>query len=180
MEQWREVPGTDGMYEVSDRGRVRSWSSMKRGAEVAQFQTKGLMRVMLRVGKGRDRKMTPFAVARLVAEAFLGARPEGAKVRHLNGNKADNRVENLAYGSAGECLRDAALTRAVEATVRDLVRDAVRKELHRQPICPNGHPLTTANLYEHEGETKCRACALEEVARYRRERRTTPVAALAR
>src|SRR5690606_25876746 len=42
-----------------------------------------------------------------VAYAFLGPRPEGLVVRHLNGDQTDNRVENLAYGTHKDNSQDA-------------------------------------------------------------------------
>lgn len=42
----------------------------------------------------------------IIAEAFLGKRPEGLLIRHLNGNPADNHIENLAYGTDAENCAD--------------------------------------------------------------------------
>jgi DNA invertase Pin-like site-specific DNA recombinase len=41
-----------------------------------------------------------------VLEAFVGECPPGHECRHLNGNKTDNRVENLAWGTSAENARD--------------------------------------------------------------------------
>lgn len=46
------------------------------------------------------------AVHRLVAGAFLGERPDGCEIRHLNGDKHDNRAANLAWGTAKENAKD--------------------------------------------------------------------------
>jgi len=45
-------------------------------------------------------------VHQLVARTFLGPRPDGADVRHLNGDPRDNRVDNLCYGSRTENILD--------------------------------------------------------------------------
>jgi len=42
----------------------------------------------------------------LVAEAFLGPRPEGYQAHHKNGDRCDNRPENLTYVEAGEHIRE--------------------------------------------------------------------------
>lgn len=44
----------------------------------------------------------------LVAETYLGPRPEGAVVRHINGIAGDDRPENLAWGTQAENMRDMA------------------------------------------------------------------------
>lgn len=51
-------------------------------------------------------RMLGHPVHRMVAEAFHGARREGLQVRHLNGNRTDNRSENLAWGTAQENIDD--------------------------------------------------------------------------
>lgn len=63
----------------------------------------GYPRVTLSVaGKARVRR-----VHRLVIEAFGPPRPQGrSEVRHLNGNRVDNRVENLAWGTTAENQAD--------------------------------------------------------------------------
>lgn len=109
-EQWRPVKGCEGLYEVSDQGRVRSVDrviSQKNGS------TKRLRGHMLKpftdwsghyfVRLGRTRLSS---VHLLVAEAFIGAREDGCVVRHLNGDPSDNCLSNLAYGSQSDNLRD--------------------------------------------------------------------------
>jgi hypothetical protein len=49
---------------------------------------------------------TTYQVHSLVMLAFVGPRPYGNEVRHLNGNKLDNRLENLCYGTVRENWQD--------------------------------------------------------------------------
>jgi hypothetical protein len=51
-------------------------------------------------------KAVAIPVHRLVAWAFLGPRPEGMQIRHLDGNKMNNFIENLVYGSAKDNSQD--------------------------------------------------------------------------
>ena len=92
MEIWCEVrPG----LEVSSLGRVRKYLEGHDNGEGYLCISNG------RRGEGR----TP--IHHLVAEAFLGPRPEGQLVRHLNDKKQENQVENLAYGTRSDNAQDA-------------------------------------------------------------------------
>lgn len=103
-ERWKAIPNTGEFYEVSSLGRVRSWK--RKGCisgrrEEPLILSLGMSRggyLQAGVGASRaDRKTRDVHV--MVAEAFLGPRPDGLAVRHLNGDQVDNRVENLAYGT---------------------------------------------------------------------------------
>jgi hypothetical protein len=63
----------------------------------------GYPQVNLRGGRGIHKSIT---VHRLVATAFLGPRPAGLEVRHLNGDPTDCRLANLAYGTPAENGQD--------------------------------------------------------------------------
>lgn len=100
-ETWKAVVGFEGIYEVSDHGRVRRiapWSDgrkTKPSSElVGKISHNGYRRVSLR----RDGKQREFAVHRLVAAAFIGPLPSPIhQVNHKNGRPKDNRYENLEY-----------------------------------------------------------------------------------
>jgi hypothetical protein len=98
----------------------------------------------------------------LVALAFLGHRPPGAEVRHLNGNAHDNRVENLCYGTSSENSRD-----------------TVQNGNHFQASkthCTKGHAYDEANTYLYVNAQQhrlrgCRACNRLAVAQYKARKR---------
>lgn len=100
MEEWREC--FDGYYEVSSIGRVRrriANSATKAGRlmkhrEDVRSSVPGYPCVNLKGGGCTGR--TTY-IHSLVAEAFLGPRPDGHQVNHKNGIKNDNRVENLEW-----------------------------------------------------------------------------------
>jgi len=98
-EKWVEISGYDGFYQVSSLGRVRSmggWcgSAKKKERFLKLHLTKdGYVRVRL-IHNGKDKTVR---VHRLVAEAFI-PNPDGKDtVNHKDGNKENNRVDNLEW-----------------------------------------------------------------------------------
>lgn len=55
---------------------------------------------------GPDIKKVTRTVHSMVAEAFIGPRPEGAHIAHWNNDRADNRLENLRYATPKENIGD--------------------------------------------------------------------------
>lgn len=110
-EKWRRIPGFDPAYEVSDRGRVRTWKVRGRGKKLSDKPTlmspapngsMGYLRVCIR----HDGKSMTVAVSSLVLFAFHGPRPEGKESCHKNGDPTDNRSKNLYWGTHVENCRD--------------------------------------------------------------------------
>ena len=108
MERWKPVVGFEGLYEVSDHGRVRNVRPVRQngtwpGRIVAgSLRKKGYRGVCLcKQGKQYSRD-----VQRLVGEAFLGPLPNGLQTDHIDGNKADSRLSNLQYVTGLENMRN--------------------------------------------------------------------------
>jgi len=97
--EWRKIPSIPG-YLVSDEGQVRhEFGSADRKL---QHTKTGYVFCSFRVsGKNCFR-----SVHSLVAEAFIGPRPDGQQVRHLDGDGVNNRRGNLAYGTAKDNAAD--------------------------------------------------------------------------
>lgn len=95
-EEWRDIDGYDGVYQVSDIGRVRSkkygrWKVLK-----PRKNRKGYFQVILYRNGNKDREQ-PY-VHRLVANAFIPNSDENkTQINHKNEDKTDNRVENLEW-----------------------------------------------------------------------------------
>jgi hypothetical protein len=112
--QWRPVVGYEDRYEVSDGGVVRStmWIGTHTRHKLSDPRVidsfpwpngpDGYTSVVL----CRDGTKRKFRVHVLVLTAFVGVRPAGMVARHLNGDKYDNRVENLAWGTPTENAMD--------------------------------------------------------------------------
>lgn len=83
-------------YEVSDTGRVRNTNFNRSGAtkEMSYFDSNNGYKM---VGIMVNGKQKSFGVHRLVAQAFIQNPEKLPFVNHLNGDKTDNRVENLEW-----------------------------------------------------------------------------------
>lgn len=90
-ENWRPVVGYEGLYEVSDLGHVYSISSKK--ILKTSRNTSGYPSVKL------YKNGQPFQcpVHREVAYAFIGPRPKGHQINHINYTRSDARACNLEY-----------------------------------------------------------------------------------
>lgn len=151
-EQWRPVVGYEGLYEVSDQGRMRS---LRLGRTLTvPPNLSGYRQTTIRDADGR-RDNAKLHI--LVATAFHGPRPDGHQCRHLNGDKLDNRAINLAWGTAAENQQD-----------------SVRHGTHtstKRTHCPSGHAYTEANTRLDRGKRYCRICLNRQGrARYARKR----------
>lgn len=112
MEIWKDIPGHEGEYQVSDMGRVKSMPRRVRlvagGTETTRQVSERILRpgraasghVSVALGLGNSR-----LVHQLVLEAFVGPRPDRHEVLHLNHIPDDNRLVNLKYGTRSENLR---------------------------------------------------------------------------
>ena len=104
LRDWKSVVGYEGRYEVSLSGEVRSILTgriLKPGTQSRGYQT-----VVLYDGSSPKRPQSK-TVHSLVAEAFLGPRPDKMTINHLDGDKSNNRLDNLEYCSMSDNARHA-------------------------------------------------------------------------
>lgn len=121
-EHWLPVAGFEGLYEVSDCGRVKSLDrivALSNHPKLKQRTMRGRLlfqKTNTPAGAGYKRKQVSLwrenreftmNVARLVAEAFLPNPDQKPFVLHLNDDATDNRLENLQWGDHAENVRQA-------------------------------------------------------------------------
>ena len=153
-ERWKPVTGHEGIYEVSNHGRVRSVDRTVTRSDGQVHRRKGkLLRTPLNqrgyqvVNLCIQGKCQIRTVHSLIAETFIGTRPEGMEVCHNDGIKTNNRVDNLRYG-----------------TRSDNTLDKVRHGTHNNAVktqCPRGHELFAENIppsSAKRGYRNCLAC----------------------
>lgn len=95
-EYWRPIVGYEGLYEVSNFGRVKSLNYNHTGKEKIMKPNKD-KGGYLKVGLCKNGKRYQKLVHRLVAEAFLSNPYNLPEVNHINEVKTDNRVQNIEY-----------------------------------------------------------------------------------
>ena len=111
MEEWKEVKGYEGLYEISNHGRVKSVDRMSHGKHIRDKILKGGMfsngypYVCLRKKEINKNHL----IHRLVAVAFLPNPHNLPEVNHIDGDKSNNSVENLEW-----CNRSYNLEHAVK------------------------------------------------------------------
>lgn len=116
QEEWRDVPDYEGMYQVSDLGRVKSLqrkterihskSRIKLVKEIIRKQTKekdGYLQVCLK----KDLKVKTFKTHRLVATLFISNPENKPQVNHKNSIKTINDVFNLEWNTSKENINHA-------------------------------------------------------------------------
>lgn len=101
-EVWKDIKGFEGLYQVSNLGRIRSLDRWVNNAYNGGYWKPGRIR---RAGATRggylfaplavDGKTTAKRVNRLVAEAFLDGYSDEIEVHHKDGDKTNNRADNL-------------------------------------------------------------------------------------
>ena len=135
-EQWKDIPGYVGSYQVSELGNVRSLSMTPSFILRQTVSAEGRPQVSLysfrnksgrRLGKST---VTNFDVEELVARAFVAQTPrEGEVVLHKNGDLKDNRADNLCWGRAEDARKLAEETAAAAkvAQARQALKDKAQR-----------------------------------------------------
>lgn len=100
-EEWRDIPGYEGLYQVSNLGRVKS---LPRGRQYPSRQTHNNIRVLklksngyYQVNLSKFNKVKCYSVHRLVALAFIPNPKKLPCINHKDENKTNNCVENLEW-----------------------------------------------------------------------------------
>ncbi len=144
-ERWLSVIDYEGLYLVSDLGRVRSLPRNTTSGRILKQHADDVGRLDVKLSKNGVEKTR--RVHQLVAEAFIGPCPPGQEVRHLDDDPSNNCLANLAYG-----------------TSKQNKADMLRNHGHYKDAithCPQDHAYTPENTYHGPKGRECRKCHSE-------------------
>ena len=103
IEEWKWIKNFEGAYQISNLGNLKSFRKNPKGAILSIKDSKGwYLTVNLRAKNIRQTKR----IHVLVAEHFIGEIPLGYHVHHKDGNKQNNRVDNLEIISSANHVKE--------------------------------------------------------------------------
>lgn len=134
IETFKDIPGYEGLYQVSDYGAVRS---LKFG-KVRYLKNVKRPTGYCQIDLCRDGEKKMFSIHRLVYETFNGPIPEGYEIDHVNTIRDDNRLSNLrvvtrkgnmANQITAERKRESNQRLAKDPKWREAIRNALSKPI---------------------------------------------------
>jgi hypothetical protein len=137
QEIWKDVVGYEGIYMVSSFGRMKSKERIVERKKMGNyFQKEAIIEgseyhgyKVTTIVKNKIKKNKFIHV--LIAEAFLGPKPEKMEVCHNDGDRKNNAIENLRYG-----------------TRSDNVRDSIKHGTYKRPPIVRGSKRSDAKINE--------------------------------
>lgn len=135
QEQWKPIKGYEGLYEVSNLGRVKSLPKYHNCGKQGYMQSeKNLKQIKQNSGylcvciykNGIGKK---YLIHRLVAETFIPNPENKTQVNHLDGNKENNCIDNLEW-----------------VTQKENIQHAYKTGLHNTQASKDGHKKTAKKL----------------------------------
>lgn len=124
--EFRKIPSLKFLYEVSEDGRVfRNVKSKKQNKIIVDYHhaEKGYCFTFI----CRDGVVQRIPIARVVAECWLGAKPEGMEIDHADRNSLNNHYKNLRYVTKSEQMKNRDHSGIIETGKKNL--EAYRRKI---------------------------------------------------
>lgn len=114
IEEWRDVAGYEGFYQVSNYGRIkvlphlvsRGFCTITCPEKILKPRVKNNQYLFVRLSNGHKKTSKEKYVHRLVAEAFLPNRKGKPEIDHIDGDRTNNLVTNLRWATRTENVRN--------------------------------------------------------------------------
>lgn len=155
-ERWLSVVGYEGLYEVSDRGQVRSLPRPTHNG-IGRPIVGGILKPSRLGGRYpavslyKDGKQRVRTIHRLVLESFVGPCTPGQQALHANDVNTDNRLENLSWGTSKK--------NAADRFRNGRTFNAVKNR------CKHGHVFDSENTaWTKAGKRRCLKCERRRAA----------------
>jgi hypothetical protein len=124
IEQWADIPGYEGFYQASNRGRIRSLIKLTIAAHLRGERREKMVLKPHRKTTGRQQvtlcaagALKRFQVHRLVLEAWVGPPPKDMEGKHFDKDNQNNSLDNLYWGPVTDRRSD-----LTDAAVREIRR----------------------------------------------------------
>lgn len=115
MENWKDIEGYEGLYQVSNIGRIKSMDRIVNNNGGAEYRKGRVLKLdtyrggYKQIHLSKDGKVTTLKVHRLVAKAFpeiCGEWFEGCEIDHIDGVKDNNKATKLKVCTKSENMRN--------------------------------------------------------------------------
>lgn len=128
--EFRKIPSLKFLYEVSEDGRIfRNVKSKKQNKIIVDYHhsAKGYCFTFI----CREGKVQRIPIARVVAECWLGKKPENLEIDHIDRNSLNNHYKNLRYVTKSEQMKNRNHSRIISKGMENLAtyRDSIKKHL---------------------------------------------------
>ena len=128
--EFRKIPSLKFLYEVSEDGRIfRNVKSKKQNKIIVDYHhsSKGYCFTFI----CREKKVHRIPIARVVAECWLGEKPEGMEIDHIDRNSLNNHWTNLRYVTKSEQMKNREHSRISRTGTKNLAK---QQENCKKPV----------------------------------------------